>query len=121
MRPSEANLRFNYLSILFYTQHPPSFNLPIMHTSTPYSPDTKAYVSSSLDAWNKFFSATNSSSDSDSSHQRFMSPENSGSPSEDTDSDTMYTMAHMPDLPPQFRESFKDQPLSHPLTLSSWN
>jgi hypothetical protein len=81
-----------------------------MHPSSPYSPDTKAYVSTSLDAWNKFFSVPNIQSDSDSSlasQHRFMSPENSGSP-EGSNSDTMYyTMADTADLPPQFRKSSK--------------
>jgi hypothetical protein len=92
-----------------------------MQSSSPYSSDTKAYVSTSLDAWNKFFTVANSSSDSDSSPQKFRSPENSGSRSEDTDSDNMYTLPRIPDLPPQFRECFNEQPLLHPLTLSSWN
>jgi hypothetical protein len=82
-----------------------------MHSS-PYrlysSPDAKAFVGLSPEAWAKYYPSPISQSDSESSSSyRFTSPEASGSPSEDTDSDAKYTMAHMPtDLPPQFRKSF---------------
>lgn len=107
LQRSEPNLQSIYLSEnpLTYPIH--SFPLSVMQIG-PYSPDAKVHVPTSLDPWTKLFPVENSQSDSESSHYRFMSPEYSSGSSEGTGGDN----SHIPDLPPQFRESARNRPLS---------
>ena len=93
----------------------------------PYTPNKKPYVPSPLNPYTKFYTvtntATNNQSDSESSYYRFTSPESSGSLTEDTDSDTnTYSMACMPDLPPEYRKFSRDLPLLLvPLIRCPWD
>ena len=88
--------------------------------SYPYAPNKKPYVPSPLNPYTQFYPAANNQSDSESSYYRFTSPDSSGSLTEDTDSDTnTYSMARMPDMPPDVRKFSEDRPLLQiPLTQS---
>jgi len=89
--------------------------------TNPYAPNKKPYVSSPLNPYKQIYPVANDQSDTESSY--YTSPDSSGSLTEDTDSDTnMYSVAHMPDMPPEFRKYSEDRPLLQvPLTQSPWD
>ncbi|KAI0248453.1 hypothetical protein BJV78DRAFT_1235959 [Lactifluus subvellereus] len=66
----------------------------------PCSPETAAFVTSSIDSWNKFFSENNQS-DSDSIQQSPTPSENYDHFSEDVLNDTIDSVPLVPSVPPQ--------------------
>ena len=67
----------------------------------PCSPETAAFVASSLDAWNKFFSSEDSQSDSDSTRRSPTPSESDDHFSEDIHNDTIDSAPRVPNVLPQ--------------------
>lgn len=67
----------------------------------PCSPETAAFVASSLDAWNKFFSSEDSQSDSDSTRRSPTPSESDDHFSEDILNDAIVSAPRVPNVLPQ--------------------
>ena len=69
-----------------------------MESPCPYSPETAVFVTSSLEAWNKFFADGDSESDVDVAHEV---PEDSGSSTEDSVDELLLSVLPTPNMPPR--------------------
>lgn len=72
----------------------------------PHSPETAAFVASSLEAWNKFLSAGDSESDVDSVRQHPSTSEDPDSFTEDSLDDALLSVIPTPSMPPKSDETY---------------
>ena len=69
-----------------------------METPCPYSPETAVFVTSSLEAWNRFFADGDSESDVDAAHEV---PEESNSSTEESVDELLLSVLPTPSMPPK--------------------
>ena len=99
------------LSRAFSFFHFPHRNLAFYHYQSametrPHSPETAAFVASSLEAWNKFLSAGDSESDVDSVRQHPSTSEDPDSFTEDSLDDALLSVIPTPSMPPKSDETY---------------
>ena len=70
----------------------------------PHSPETAAFVASSLEAWNRFFTAEDSESDV---RQTPSTPEDPDSSTDDSDDEVLRSVLPTPSMPPKFDETYQ--------------
>ncbi len=73
----------------------------------PHSPETAAFVASSLEAWNRFFSAGDSQSDVDSVRQNPSTSEDYDSFTEDSVDDALLSVLPTPSMPPKSDQTYE--------------
>ncbi|KAH9057231.1 hypothetical protein EDB87DRAFT_1122656 [Lactarius vividus] len=73
----------------------------------PHSPETAAFVASSLEAWNRFFSAGDDQSDVDSVRQDPPTSEDFDSLIVDSVEDALLSVLPAPSMPPKFDQTYK--------------
>jgi len=75
-----------------------------METPRPYSPETAAFVTSSLEAWNKFLADGDSQSDVDSAHEI---AEDSDSSTEESVDELLLSVLPTPSMPPKTDQTYE--------------
>lgn len=73
----------------------------------PHSPETAAFVASSLEAWNKFLSAGDSESDGDSGRQVPSTSEDPDSFTDDSLDDALLSVLPIPSMPPKSDQTYE--------------
>ncbi|KAI9447467.1 hypothetical protein H4582DRAFT_2051225 [Lactarius indigo] len=73
----------------------------------PHSPETAAFVASSLEAWNRFFSAGDDQSDVDSVLQNPSMPEDFDSFTEDSVDEALLSVLPTPSMPPKSDQTYE--------------
>ncbi|KAH9035137.1 hypothetical protein EDB83DRAFT_1776375 [Lactarius deliciosus] len=72
----------------------------------PHSPETAAFVASSLEAWNRFFSAGDDQSDVDSTRRNLSTSEDLDSLMVDSVEDTLLYVLPTPSMPPKSDQTY---------------
>jgi hypothetical protein len=75
-----------------------------METPCPYSPETAAFVTSSLEAWNRFLADGDSQSDVDSAQEI---PEDSDSSTEESVDELLLSVLPTPSMPPKSHQNYE--------------